>query len=376
MKIFNQIPGPTDWDYDSDAKNRFDLHDFFFLKDPRWMIVDTFEEAEIIPLFPPTNMSNLLRSDIRLRDDQTGWIMHHFAIDDHMTQTYMENLLVNYSHLGKNIVISHKNNKLKDLDHPKIFYFDSMFDVCKLYFTEYDKELLKDKIWVRHSKKEFFNMPDIAENPMKKFINAMYLYKPYDHPRMKYRHLLRKIVNEYEELGYIGNEDNRLLPNNPHWTNIQKIMNGPIQWYPLADQYYQDTYLSVVMETVMGVDRLTGEIFETGCVTEKTLEPLAKGNFIIPYGYPGLIKDILDYGFRLPDWIDYGYDKIIDPDERFAYFAKSLKKILEMPMDEVMNVHYQKDKVDILEHNRQVFFDRPYDDLYGKLKNIVDNLPR
>jgi hypothetical protein len=227
-----------------------------------------------------------------------------------------------------------------------------------------------------HTNKDTYNIPDIATNLTKKFINASFVYPPYEHPRMKYRHLLCEFLKEFEDYGYIGSPDNRLMPNNPTKAMIHMINNGPIQWYPLADEYYQNTYLSIVVETIIGIETTQGILMNTRCVTEKTLEPLIKGNFILPFGYPGLIEDLLDYGFKLPNWIDYSYDSIKDPELRFEKFKNSVRDVLSIPLSEVMTKYYAIDRIEILEHNRQVFFDRPYDDLYGKLKNAVDNLPR
>lgn len=375
MKILRKLPDPLYWNYDEGECELFKLHDFFFTTDDRFEFVDNIEDAEIVPLLPPTNIENLKKSDIKLRDNQVAVIMHFYAIDDHMAESYLTDLIANYSHIAKNVIVIHKNSKLKDFVHDNIFYYDSMFDTCKRYFTEYDDRLY-DKIWCRHSNSELFNLPEIATYPDKKYIYASYVYPPYTHPRMKYRHKLREFLKDYEDIGYIGDDDNRLLPNNPTDIILHRMQIGPVQWYPLADEFYQNTYLSIVVETIVGVEKNKGMLMNTGCVTEKTLEPLAKGNFVLPFGYPGLIQDILDYGFRLPDWIDYSYDKIEDPDLRFERFLKSIKNVLSMPIDEMMNVHYYKDKVDILEYNRQVFFDRPYDDLYTKLEDKVRNLPR
>jgi hypothetical protein len=381
MKLFGKIPCPCIWEYDDSSLTRFKMHDMFFHLDSRWQIVDDIEEADIIPLLPPTDTQNLLNSKIRIRDDQYGWICHFYAIDDHMDNVYYQNLLKFYNHIGKNIVLAHKNLAQKDSIYDNIFYYDSMFDICKLYFTEYTEEL-NDKVWNRLSEPDFFNLPEICVNPTKKFIYAAYVYPPFHHPRMRYRSRLGEFLkSKYIDDGYVGEKGQRLLPNNIRDDSqcLKFINHGPIMWYPIADDYYHDTFISIIVETIMGLVSNSEDPkqikTDVKCITEKVFEPLAKGNFILPFGYKGIVDDIRSYGFKLPDWIDYSYDDILDPDDRFESYLCSVDDILNMRMNKVLNRYYIND-VEILEHNRQVFFDRPYDDLYGKLKNIVDNWPR
>jgi hypothetical protein len=108
-------------------------------------------------------------------------------------------------------------------------------------------------------------------------------------------------------------------------------------------------------------------------VTEKSFDPLIQGNFVLPFGYPGLIKDILSYGFKLPNWIDYSYDSISDDNDRFYVYMESLKKLNDLPFDHLFNMA-TNDKA-ILEHNRSIFYSRPYDYplLADKIKLCIEN---
>ena len=126
----------------------------------------------------------------------------------------------------------------------------------------------------------------------------------------------------------------------------------------MANHYYNSSYISIYVETVT-----TGTYTKT--ITEKTWDPLIKGHFILPYGYSGLIKDIESYGFILPKWIDYSYDQELNDDRRWKKYEKSVENILSKSLEQIDEL-YQKDKK-ILEHNRSVFFSRPYDSLYEKI---------
>ena len=128
----------------------------------------------------------------------------------------------------------------------------------------------------------------------------------------------------------------------------------------MANHYYNSSYISIYIETIT-----TGVYTKT--ITEKTWDPLIKGHFILPYGYSGLVKDIQSYGFIIPEWIDYSYDQELDDHRRWEKYEQSVKRILKKfpEVDEL----YQKDKT-ILEHNRNLFFTRPYDTLYDKIKRF------
>ena len=106
----------------------------------------------------------------------------------------------------------------------------------------------------------------------------------------------------------------------------------------------------------------------TPTITEKTWDPLIKGHFILPYRYSGLISDIREYGFILPDWIDYEYDQILDDTARWQMFAQSVDKLLSKSITELQWL-FDKHKP-ILEHNRDLFFMRPYDTLHDKIKRF------
>ena len=129
----------------------------------------------------------------------------------------------------------------------------------------------------------------------------------------------------------------------------------------MANHYYNSSYISIYIETIT-----TGVYTRT--ITEKTWDPLIKGHFILPYGYSGLVKDIQSYGFIMPKWIDYSYDQELDDRRRWEKYEQSVNLILKKSLEEIDEL-YQKDKT-ILEHNRNLFFTRPYDTLYDKIKQF------
>jgi hypothetical protein len=134
-------------------------------------------------------------------------------------------------------------------------------------------------------------------------------------------------------------------------------------WCPIDNRYYSASYISAYVETLAYKSHAR-------TITEKTFDPLIKGHFILPYGYPGLVSDIKSiYGFKLPDWIDYSYDSVEDDLIRFNMFIKEFYRLKSFPIS-----YFQKkftEDIDILQENRKIFFTRPYDDLAIKLRNKV-----
>jgi hypothetical protein len=118
---------------------------------------------------------------------------------------------------------------------------------------------------------------------------------------------------------------------------------------PIPNSFYDDTYLSVYVESNCQNNNLIH-------ITEKTFEPLLKGHFIMPFANSGTIQRLRDLGFRFPDFIDYSYDTIDDVRWRFAVFQKLVKDTLQLPWAKL----YQ-DNFDIIEHNRNQLYNLDYD---------------
>ena len=127
--------------------------------------------------------------------------------------------------------------------------------------------------------------------------------------------------------------------------------NSP--WQPIANDIYNKTVASIYVESLVGHETF---VPETRSITEKTWDPLIKGHFILPFSYPGIIQDLRTiYGVEFPPEIDYSYDEILDRELRFEQFCCELKRLRKMRWAELYHRHR-----DMLAHNRQMFWDRPY----------------
>jgi hypothetical protein len=137
-------------------------------------------------------------------------------------------------------------------------------------------------------------------------------------------------------------------------------------WEPMANCYYDVTAASIYVETIV-----SGHQMHT--ITEKTWDPLIKRHFILPFGYPGMIRDLeQDYGVLLPDFIDYSYDTIPDVEERFTAYLHSVDRFLALTMEELQTLVF--DHSELLDHNRSIFFNCGYHSLYRKVQQACQQL--
>ena len=185
-------------------------------------------------------------------------------------------------------------------------------------------------------------------------------------PNTIFRKRLVEVLSnkKYDNLGYLGAS----LPNKqssptlfgnhiiPTAINVQSLVNSGYSssvygYMPVHNAYYNETFLSVY-----------GETFEYGnsyVVTEKTLDPLLKGHFVLPFANAGFVKYLKSQGWCLPDFIDYSYDSIDDNNLRFVSYCEELDRLLNLSMDK-WRQHWV-DNLDILHYNRNQLYERDYD---------------
>lgn len=174
---------------------------------------------------------------------------------------------------------------------------------------------------------------------------------------------LRYFIDEYD--GYISDPDKGRTLECQSPEDIQDTPESGFEGFsPVHVKYYESSYVSIYVET------LNYKLKEAPVcgLTEKTFTPLLQGHFVLPYGYNGLVHDIRGYGFLLPDWIDYSYDNIESDRHRFRAYLLSVKKLLSISLDD-LEKYYEKDKW-TLEFNRQILYDRPFDNLYEKVASL------
>jgi len=174
--------------------------------------------------------------------------------------------------------------------------------------------------------------------------------------------LVQLLKENFRTQGYIGDyEADKELglysqSQFPHYSNIEELelTRSWVQaggYNPPHNLYYDNTFISIYGESI--------EYGSSLAITEKTYDPLIKGHFILPFSAPGFLDRVRLMGFKLPDFIDYGYDTIQDDDQRWTAYADEVRRLLSMSLDQ-WRQHWTDD-LDLIRHNRQVFFTKDYD---------------
>ena len=345
-----------------------DSSTLFFEMDPHWEIVGDTDQAEIFVTLDNHN-GNLGPLLELYRPHQVLLVLAIFHISEGMGPRYYGEIKEVFKSVTDKVIVMHTNLQLQP---DNMVYFDHMFDRQKLYCTEYDRGIkLYSRLWTTSCAKEIYCLHPINKiSYYNKFLAPIRVYAledtaPNEHSRMFFRHKLKEILRVLDNTH--TNDGALLLPDGLN-ADVLMVLNRPYggSWYPVSHAYYDSSFVSIYTESLV-----SSSYGQVSMLTEKTFDPLIRGNFVLPFGYSGLIQDIRNYGFLLPDWIDYSYDSIIDNIDRFDAYVNSLRKLDKYSVREMYDLS-QKDK-GILEHNRSLFFSRPYDypNVHGRVTACI-----
>lgn len=259
-------------------------------------------------------------------------------------------------------VLFHVHTNL--LNKEDVFY-DFLWNRQKCAFTDFEGYGLKDTQYFGQCTNKMFELSEIKkEGELKKFLspNRSHLGHPNDRT---YKRICLRYLLENED-GYVNDPDRGVsfdCQEEPDNQNLVKFE----AFNPIHNDYYNSSFVSIYVETLTYLNNERKEMVKS--VTEKTWNPLLKGHFILPFGYCGLVETIREYGFILPDWIDYGYDSIENDRERFDRYIFCVSELLKLTTND-LNILFERD-LWILESNRRLFFDKPLDNLYNKIVKKV-----
>jgi len=369
MKIYDRFLCDADT-----GPNHLVAHNAIFARDRhKFSYTDNLDEADIVCVISSFNQSSetyskLKPNQILLELDNLFHVDHGSGID---LLDDLHNKLQNKNIPTKKIIIAHKNQFIKD---KKYLYYDILFQREKLYCLDYSDDIDLDKqIWTLYCDKGIYDLTDI-NFPYQRSKNILCPSRIYKfnsdnyHERMNYRIKLRDFLykNNFGR-GYISESNNGAIfnPNTLNPYVLERLLNqrGGF-WYPSSNVYYNNTYVSVYGETIANYCNVM-------CATEKTFDPLIKGHFILPFARPFFIKQLKDYyGFKFPNWIDYSYDDIINNDERFEQYLKSVKNIINLSFEDLHKLAITD--TEILHHNRNVFKNAIAESFYDKLVDCIN----
>jgi hypothetical protein len=242
-------------------------------------------------------------------------------------------------------------------------YWDIMFNRHKSFFCD-RSERLRDLHWTTHHSDAMWTLDPIPEtkHSQLKYLAPVRVYSDAlrnGNPRMQRRMQLVMLCEQHSALG-ICSHNRPLEPQDPN-PDLMRTVRDRVDsiWMPIHNKFYAKTYFSAYVESVVGSG-------ETRCITEKTYDPLIKGHFVLPFGYSGIVNDILNMGFQMPYWIDYSYDKEPDQNVRWKMWEREFTRLAQMPDDE-WSLRYEQDQW-MLEMNRERFFKLRYDKLKFPLR--------
>lgn len=254
-------------------------------------------------------------------------------------------------------------------NHSHGYCYDFLWNRQKAYFVDYEKyipysRVLRkhnvDRTWSAWATQKAYMLSGIEHYPtdcpdrFRKFLSPSRISPDYLQSRRgTYRWLLMDYMFQGDAYFSDWMQGQTLESEEPDLPINHDQFNG---WWPVANHYYNTSIISVYVETLA-----TNTAIRT--LTEKTFDPLVKGHFVLPFGYPGLVADIQSYGFQLPEWIDYSYDSETDDVARFYKFTREFLRLRDTVGIEDM-IELRNRDIHILHHNRQLFWDRPYASLH------------
>ena len=252
---------------------------------------------------------------------------------------YIDNFcsfIKNFSHSNKWYLTNNLSSNFS-LENVNILPWDFMWNRSKLYYTDINEEYVRSLNLILHhyAGKTSYILNDLDANRPRTQTFLNLCGRGYG-----YRLDLYYFLQAYADKGYSSMRSLGTYLEDDDTAGAFR---------PIPNSFYDDTYLSVYVESNCENNNLIH-------ITEKTFEPLFKGHFILPFANKGTVQRLKDLGFRFPNFIDYSYDTIADVRWRFAVFQKLVKDTLQLPWAKLY-----KDNFDIIEHNRNQLYNLDYD---------------
>lgn len=355
------------------------IHDIFSIMDRnKWIFTESLQEADVIPaLFIQDEDYSFVKTI--LRPDQILLVLNIYHNDNYLDQSfYRDNVYCNHYKSNHERTLIVHTNLLDDGIDPRFLCFDIMFNRTKFFCIDPDRHAYLPnvddvKVWGRHlAPSGTFEISSIEKKynqSNRHFLAPNRIRNGEISEQQSLRRRLSELLTKLNsEKIYLSDPAKGIFLKTNGWdADFEKSsrIDGNGGWYPVADDYYNTSYVSVFIESVTSYG--IGSVDSSGISpSEKMFDPLIKGNFVLGFSSPYTIKYCKDfYGFKFPDWIDYSYDEIMEHGKRTDAYFDSINQVASIPIQKLHQL-YERDK-HILEHNQQVFYKRPYDSLYDKV---------
>lgn len=346
----------------------YSMNYFFLLEKNKWNFTSDLSQANIVlcSLRTVTNAPSLAN---RLNPDQIVLVWHLETSSDAVTPNQLRELVFKSAFYKKHKRMLFVHTNELDINDPQFICHSIMFNRQKLYFTQYREDWCSNKQWSERTPAIAYTISEIKKEFSKNnktFLVANRIKMNTEHLFEGFKAKLSTFMSSLNANMHYGDPAKNIFLKYNGWKQSDYHKPGGPLFAPIGDYYYNTSYVSVGIETLVS----SHEIFYP---CEKYYNHLIKGNFPLIFSVPGSIKKLKSiYGFKFPNWIDYSYDTIDDANKRFNAFKKSIKDVSIIPLEELHQL-YVKDK-HILEHNRNVFFTKPYDSLYDKVEKSIRQL--
>lgn len=367
MKVFADF-----WKYNDDY-----LKECILFYGENFDFVDNIQDADIVfssdRLTGVNDVSKGYINFNNLKDNQILVVLYLGANHNYLTPEYYRQEVERLKEQHQRTIIVHTNL----LDHSPelgLICFDVMLNRQKLFCTEYHTNLENYTwLWMGGCRNpelmyKLSKINKILLKDNKHFLAPIRITGNTDF-NISFEHAKYIIGNflktNLSSKTYISDPQNNIYFKPNGWGDQETPKNGG-NWFPIGDEYYNSSYISVVPEVLNSSNTQFGPC-------EKSFDPLIKGNFLLPFAGPNFINYCKTvYGFEFPNWINYSYDSIQDFSQRLNKYIESIKEIAELELKELHDL-YVRD-YEILLHNRNIFYTRPYDRLAPKIKQSLELL--
>ena len=156
--------------------------------------------------------------------------------------------------------------------------------------------------------------------------------------------LLKRFFDD-ENLEEVDNKIKNLVPYEIDTQHLS--LNEKRSFYPIDNnkkELYQNSYVHITSETQF--NEHSSPFF-----SEKTWRPIMNLQPFIFIGNPGSLEQLREFGFKtFHPFIDESYDLIKDDRQRLLAIEQEIKKLAEMPIEEIHSWYYSI--LNTLIHNR------------------------
>lgn len=323
------------------------------IKQERWQFVDQAQDADVwVFLFYFDDEQDTQRQLAWARKHYTGqiiMIMKLWIIYEHASEYKHQRLIELWQTVSDRVVIIDKNlNNRHDIS------YDFMLNRNLVYYRDYHKLTRPSElVWSERASERMYQLTPIDKRHNKVFLFTARTVNRSHGSREQQRLALAEHLSVWRNLGHWGTTQDPLPPQEQPDRWRERMQDHSFSfWWPVHDLYYNTSWVSIYVETLT-------EDSEQFCVTEKTWDPLIKGNFILPMATSGFVKYLKNLGLEFPTNIDYSYDQ--EPDRtRFQRYLESVTRAVQEPIN-----NYKQQQA-ILEHNRSTILSWSYDSLWDK----------